>query len=423
MAQPLVALQAQNPQFADPAELQSKAYSLRNLAAQAAAADQARIDDQASRAAFAANPSDDKARLSALAGVSPAAYSAEAKRQSDLAKTSAETRAKQIEAAHKQTDMAGQAFGYVRQFPTKENAAAALQWLGQNGVYSPEQIAGMMEQVNAAAPGQIQGLADVAFRSALSVKDQLSKFETRDAGGTVETIGIDPVSGTVTNLSSLAKTQSPDNLATNERVASEGRLNRANALTVQDRITSRQANEPRGQVVQTDDGPVLVNPRTGEAKQVTLGGQPVQAKAKSIPATIQKAMNENDAALRKIEDALAAIDEYPDALGGMNMLGDTLRQRTDPKGVKARALVADIGSLKLHDRSGAAVTAAETPRLKPFIPSAIDTPDTVRTKLGLFKREYQAIQDDIRNAYPKETGKRATPAAPAIPAGWSVKEQ
>jgi hypothetical protein len=221
-------------------------------------------------------------------------------------------------------------------------------------------------------------------------------------------------------VSTTAKTQSPDNLATNERMASEGSLNRANQRQVQGMMTARQNDMPRGQVVQTDDGPVLVNPRTGTATQVTLGGQPVQAKAKSIPASIQKAMTENDSALRKIEDALAAVNEYEEALGGMNMLGDTVRQRTDPNGVKARALVADIGSLKLHDRSGAAVTAAETPRLKPFIPSATDTPDTVRTKLGLFKREYKAIQDDIRSAYPKETGKKA---APAIPTGWSVKEQ
>jgi hypothetical protein len=123
MPQPLVALQATMPQFEDPVTLQTKAYSLRDLAAKAQAVDQSRTDDQAARAAFAANPTDGAARLSALAGVSPAAYSAEAKRQADLDKTGAETRAKQLETAHKQIDLAGQAFGYVRQFPTKENAA------------------------------------------------------------------------------------------------------------------------------------------------------------------------------------------------------------------------------------------------------------------------------------------------------------
>jgi hypothetical protein len=413
------------PQFANPADLQAKAYNVRNLALQNQAAELARADDQAARAAFAANPTDNAARLSALAGVSPAAYGAEAKRQADLTKTSAETRVKELEAAHKANDMRAKAFGYVRQYPTLENANNAVKWLTDNGIYTPEQAAGLYAEIQK-NPTQIAEMANQAWYANLDQKDQLLKFEKQDLGGQAQIVSIDPVTGQTKVVSATAKTQSPDNKASNERMASEGRLNRANQLQVQGMMTARQNDMPRGQVVQTDDGPVLVNPRTGTATQVTMDGQPVQAKAKSIPASVQKAMTENDSALRKIEDALAAVNEYPDALGGMNMLGDTVRQRTDPKGVKARALVADIGSLKLHDRSGAAVTAAETPRLKPFIPSATDTPDTVRTKLGLFKREYQAIQDDIRSAYPKETSKRTAPAAapavaPALPAGWSVE--
>jgi hypothetical protein len=93
MPQPLVALQTTAPQFEDPVTLQTKAYSLRDLAAKAQAADQSRTDDQAARAAFAANPTDSAARLNALAGVSPKAYGDEAKRQADLAKADAETRA------------------------------------------------------------------------------------------------------------------------------------------------------------------------------------------------------------------------------------------------------------------------------------------------------------------------------------------
>jgi hypothetical protein len=421
----LVALQTMVPQFANPADLQAKAYNVRNLALQNQAAELARADDQAARAAFAANPTDNAARLSALAGVSPAAYGAEAKRQADLTKTSAETRVKELEAAHKANDMRAKAFGYVRQYPTLENANNAVKWLTDNGIYTPEQAAGLYAEIQK-NPTQIAEMANQAWYANLDQKDQLLKFEKQDLGGQAQIVSIDPVTGQTKVVSATAKTQSPDNKASNERMASEGRLNRANQLQVQGMMTARQNDMPRGQVVQTDDGPVLVNPRTGTATQVTMDGQPVQAKAKSIPASVQKAMTENDSALRKIEDALAAVNEYPDALGGMNMLGDTVRQRTDPKGVKARALVADIGSLKLHDRSGAAVTAAETPRLKPFIPSATDTPDTVRTKLGLFKREYQAIQDDIRSAYPKETSKRTAPAAapavaPALPAGWSVE--
>jgi hypothetical protein len=232
MPQPLVALQATMPQFEDPVTLQTKAYSLRDLAAKAQAADQSRTDDQAARAAFAANPTDGAARLSALAGVSPAAYSAEAKRQADLDKSGAETRAKQLETAHKQIDLAGQAFGYVRQFPTKENAAAAVNWLGQNGVLTPDHVADHLAKIDAATPEQIQGLATQAFQSAVAAKDQLSKIETKDAGGQIITQGTNPITNQTTTLSTLAKTQSPDNIATNQRIAAEGAANRQSQQSI-----------------------------------------------------------------------------------------------------------------------------------------------------------------------------------------------
>jgi hypothetical protein len=239
MPQPLVALQTTSPQFDDPVNLQVKAYSLRNLASQAQAADQARTDDQAARAAFAANPDDSSARLSALAGVSPAAYAAEAKRQADLAKTGADTQAKQLETAHKKIDLAGQAFGYVRQFPTKDNAVSAVNWLGQNGVLSPDQVNDHLAKIDAATPDQIQGLATQAFQSAVAAKDQLNKIETKDAGGQIITQATNPITNQTTTLSTLAKTQSPDNIATNQRIAAEGEANRKNALAVQDKITER----------------------------------------------------------------------------------------------------------------------------------------------------------------------------------------
>lgn len=202
--------------------------------------------------------------------------------------------------------------------------------------------------------------------------------------------------------------------------AGEGLTAAGQAITVRGQnmvdARAREANQqPKGQVVQTDDGPMLVDPRSGTAKPVTADGKPLAPKLKSLPAPIQKALLENDASLRKVDKALAAIDAYPASLGASNYLGDTIRQRTDPKGIEARALVADIGSLKIHDRSGAAVTASETPRLKPFIPAATDDPATVKKKLGLFRQEYQAIQSDINNTYTREQGYRAPPTNSAKP--------
>lgn len=231
----LVALQTMLPQIDSPLAVQTKALQLRALqredqAAQLAAAaqQQALEDDRAVRQAYAANPNDSAARLAALAGVSPKAYATEAKQQSDLGKAQADTSKSQLEVATKRADLAGQAFGYVRNFPTPENAKSALAWLGQNGIYTPEQVAEYSAKVDA-APGNVKMMADQAFAAALSVKDQIMKVETRDTGGAVQTVGIDPVSGTATTLSTLAKTQSPDSIAGNNVRVSEGAKDRAAA--------------------------------------------------------------------------------------------------------------------------------------------------------------------------------------------------
>lgn len=398
----LVALNTMLPKIDSQYEVQAKGLQLRALQQadqqaqyQAQQQAQAQADDRAARAAYSANPTDAPARLSALAGVSPKAYSTEAKQQSDFAKADAEAKAQMIATAHKHIDLAAQAFGNVRNNPTPENALGAIQYLADNGVYTPQQAALYSDKVRQ-NPGAVKDMADQAFTAALSTKDQLPKIETRDTGGMVQTIGTNPLTGKVTTLSQMAKTVSPDTKYSAD----------SSARTAARRL-EYENQQPRGQIIQTDSGPMLVDPRGGTSRAVTgPDGQPLAPKMKSLPAPIQKALLENDAALRKVDAALSSIESYPEAFGMSNYMGDMIRQRTDPKGVKGRALVADIGSLKLHDRSGAAVTASETPRLKPFIPAATDDVATIKEKLGLFKQEYEAIQNDINSTYSQEQGYR-----------------
>ena len=160
---------------------------------------------------------------------------------------------------------------------------------------------------------------------------------------------------------------------------------------------------------------------------------------KPLPAAQSKAWVENEASLEKVDDTLNMLQDEKanirhEARRSMNAayaipFAEDVGQRLDPKGVPLRAAIADLGSLKLHDRSGAAVTAAEFPRLKPFIPTAADTPESARDKLNNFKKEYERIQQELLN-YAEDQGykppvSRRTPAptAPAptgIPSGWSV---
>jgi hypothetical protein len=128
---------------------------------------------------------------------------------------------------------------------------------------------------------------------------------------------------------------------------------------------------------------------------------------KALPAAQSKAWAENNTALGKIDEAIAEGLKNPDAFGLQNYLPGDLTQRLPGKeykgGVSGRSKVADIGSLKIHDRSGAAVTAAEFPRLRPFIPLATDDWATVKTKLDNLKREYILMNEEISN-YAEDMG-------------------
>lgn len=165
-----------------------------------------------------------------------------------------------------------------------------------------------------------------------------------------------------------------------------------------------------------DGSQALVQPanRPGEPPQIMRipGSQePLRPPPRETPAALRAKLAENDVSLGKIDQALAAVQAYPQALGLQNVLGDTVQQRLDPKGVDVRALVTDIGSQKLHDRSGAVLTAAEMPRLRPFIPGVNDTPETVKKKLTLFRREYADMQRAINSGATLQQAARPSAAS------------
>lgn len=113
-------------------------------------------------------------------------------------------------------------------------------------------------------------------------------------------------------------------------------------------------------------------------------------------AAAEKARHEAAIGMASIDDAMAELDKpaAKNALGPVNVLPGAIRQFTDPEGVAARAAIANIGSMKLHDRSGAAVTVGELPRLVPFIPNVTDTAKTAKVKLGKMKDEYARMQSE-----------------------------
>lgn len=161
--------------------------------------------------------------------------------------------------------------------------------------------------------------------------------------------------------------------------------------------------------------PVFFQPDKGGGAPSIIQG--VTPPAKEMPAALQEKFSQNAVTIQKIDKAIELVDSNPNALGAKNYAPDAIIQRLDPKGTEVRALVADIGGQKIHDRSGAAVTVGESARLKPYIPAATDTPEIVKTKLKLFSNEYKAMQRALASGASIKQAAGAEPSA----GQWGIK--
>lgn len=129
-------------------------------------------------------------------------------------------------------------------------------------------------------------------------------------------------------------------------------------------------------------------------------------------AAMKTKIAENRTTASNVDKAIAAATAYPDAFGlarGLPVIGDRLDARVDPQGTAARSLVANIGSLKVHERSGAAVSVHEFPRLAPFIPNIYDPIDKILTNLRQMKAEIAKMNMELESVSgaPSEKSKRS----------------
>ena len=122
---------------------------------------------------------------------------------------------------------------------------------------------------------------------------------------------------------------------------------------------------------------------------------------KTLPASVANPIFENRRNLTTIRRARQAIVQRPDAFGLQNAMPG-FDYIDSPENVAARAPVANLGSLVIHDRSGAAVTISEFPRLRPFIPNSKDSPAKAAAKLEELEREIRSITDDMATYYAEQ---------------------
>lgn len=158
-------------------------------------------------------------------------------------------------------------------------------------------------------------------------------------------------------------------------------------------------------------GPIVGRPVTGE------DGQPIRQPLKPIPPSANTAILSNMQNLERARSALALLEGGevgqakgdPAATGWKGYLPNAMLNRVDPSGTDTRAAIADLGSLVIHDRSGAAVTAAESPRLMPFIPLTTDDAPTAAKKLRRFMDIYQQETNALGEMYGEAQGYKPSP--------------
>lgn len=333
-------------------------------------------------------------------------------------KIESEAKDKEWAAQSKKLDLAGQAFGYVRQNPTLDAANQVLDYLGQNGVYSPETVAQYKATV-AADPSKIGALAETAFRTVLDAKEQLMKVDTRNLGGTTQTVGTDPLTGKTTVLATAKNTQSPDNAAT---VAATIR-----GQNMTDTRAREQLEQGKSQVVQSDNGPVLVNTKTGAGKTITgPDGQPLPGVTKPLNDSQSKAllfgtrMQEADKILGQLatEGTTTSIpgSRAPFIGGAISALSSDNRQMLD----QAKR---DFINATLRRESGAAISSGEFENgEKQYFPQIGEGEKVIAQKA---RNRQLAMKGVLAEVPEKQRGSITPPATPAaLPPknakGWTL---
>jgi hypothetical protein len=122
-------------------------------------------------------------------------------------------------------------------------------------------------------------------------------------------------------------------------------------------------------------------------------------KVLEMPEAQKNAWIGNKASVDRINEALRQATDHPEHFGLQNLLGDKVNQYIDKEGQEARSKVAEIGSTKRHDVSGAAVTASESPVLRPFIPEVSDRPSAIIQKLNSMREKIVGVNSEIEKTY------------------------
>ena len=168
-----------------------------------------------------------------------------------------------------------------------------------------------------------------------------------------------------------------------------------------------KAHQPvAGQVVETANGPMLIDTRTGASKPIMVNGQPLAPKLSAEQSKDITSINQQRST---IEGALKSVETNPTAFsfsrGAAQNLpyGESLAGRMDkPENAAARAYVFNNVSAVIKERAGTAQSASEMQRINSFMPAVTDNATQIKNKLDGFKTYLKDL----------ETGTRINPNVP-----------
>lgn len=386
-----IPLQVRPPAMRNPLEMAGQAYQIRDMALRSDAAQRAQAREQTIADLYRTNLNPDGTVNAAgiTQGLARSGYGDAipgfTEQQAKAGKASTDQSAANLALHQQKLGIINTTLGALAVDPdlTHDKVIAALSDLVQQGVATPEEG----EAAVRALPGPKGLRAHIIAQAAksLNAQQQLEllrpKYDEQDRGGTINQGTVDPMTGARTPGAEIVKTPTPDALAKNDK-------------PLPTRAPPGYRFNAQGNLEFIPGGPA--DPAVASSNR----------NLRPIPASAATGIIANRTSLSQLDRAIKAVQDNPGAFGLSNYMGDAIKQRTDPGGVDPRAKVADIGSLKIHDRSGAAVTASETPRLKPFIPTATDQADVIVTKLQNLRANLESQIEETESFYSPESGYR-----------------
>ena len=173
-----------------------------------------------------------------------------------------------------------------------------------------------------------------------------------------------------------------------------------------------------GQVVETADGPMIVNTRTGDATPIMAGGQAISPKLTPEQSKDIVGINQQRAT---INGAIADVEKNKSAFSfGRGLAqnapyGESIAGRFEkPEDTQARSYVFNNVSAVIKERAGTAQSAQELTRINSFLPATTDNADQIISKLKGFN---QYLDD-------QEKGTRVSPnKKPTAPQSTSFSNE